>query len=141
MSSLPTLGGTRRITGRRSFTPMRPRGRKHIKTRCNSTVVKAKRNVFLPKSPRAYDDGERSEDNKAELSKDTKWKGSENGSGKREQQNAEISEALDGEGDQLYPPGTIHPGSVQGLPTAAASKDADTSLANAAELKEEEPPC
>lgn len=140
MSSLPTLGGTRRITGRRSFTPMRPRGRKHIKTRCNSTVVKGKRNVFLPKSPRAYDDGERPEDNKTELSKDTKWKGSENGSDKREQQNAEISEALDIQGDELYPPRPIHPGSVQGLPTAAASKDADTSLANAADLKEEEPP-
>jgi len=119
---------------------MRPRGRKHIKTRCNSTVVKAKRNVFLPKSPRTYDDGERSEDNKTELSKDTKWKGSENGCDKGEQQNAEISEALNSQGDQVYSPGPIHPGSVQGLPTAVASKDADTSLANAAELKEEEPP-
>jgi hypothetical protein len=121
---------------------MRPRGRKHIKTRCNSTVVKDKRNVFLPKSSRTQYDGKWSQGNKEELCKHTKWKGSENGCDKGEQQNAEISEALDIQGDQVYSPGPIHPGSIQGLPAtaASASKDADTSVANAAELKEEEPP-
>ena len=133
MSSFPTLGATRRVTGRRALTPMRSRGRKPAKTR-STGIVKKKRNVLFSKPSESRIIGERPQGDTKEQCDSEERKGSQGGSDSGKQHDTEVIKASDGKGDSCDSPRPIHPGSIQGLQAASLHELDET------ELKEEEPP-
>ena len=134
MSSFPTLGATRRVTGRRALTPMRSRGKKPAKTR-SSGIVKKKRNVLLSKSSESRIISERPQGDTKEQCDGEERKGSQGGSDPGKQQDTEVVKTPNSQGDQCDSPRAIHPGSIQGLSPSASLHELDET-----ELKEEEPP-
>lgn len=138
MNGEKTLRGkTRRIQGRRSITPIR---RKHklavMKTRSNTKVDGLP--ILQSANTLSLSERIKTQTDTKEYSLGEKRQGNEGGDSTGERQDKEVSEASLSCGYSENPEESVHPGSIQGVPSG--SPHALTQVTNETQHEEEEPP-
>lgn len=132
---------TRRFHGRRAITPIRNRkNKRYARTRSHNRVEES--NAVPVLQPADSHIGEKQEkDDKKEHSGCEKREGDKDSRDEGKREDAEKHKTPHTEGDSQHSELTVHPGSVQGLPTNTSedSENAVTASSNATHLEEEEP--
>lgn len=132
---------TRRFHGRRAITPIRNRkNKRYARTRSHTRVEESNVVPVLQRTD-SHVGEKREEDDKKEHSRCEKREGDKDGLNEGKGAHAENDEASDTQGDSQHSELTVHPGSVQGLPTntSEGSENAVSASSNATHLEEEEP--
>ena len=132
---------TRRFHGRRAITPIRNRRNKRYARTRSHTRVEESNAVSVLQRTDSHVGEKREEDDKKEHSRCEKREGDKDGLNEGKGTHAENDEAPDTQGDSQHSELTVHPGSVQGLPTntSEGSENAVSASSNATHLEEEEP--
>ncbi len=132
--TLRGLGGkTRRITGRRSVTPIKPRRKRILKTRYRKRVENG---VSIQQHTGSRSDGKWREEDEEEHSRDKEWKGIQDcGTDRKWEDSQEHQETVQC-GNTENPAKSVHPGSLQELHELSQLAVAD--ITNETELQEEE---
>ena len=132
---------TRRFHGRRAITPIRNRkNKRYARTRSHNRLEDSNGVPVLQRTD-SHVGEKREEDDKKEHSRCEKREGDKDGLNEGKGAHAEKHETSDTQGDSQHSELTVHPGSVQGLPTNTSedSENAVSASANATHLEEEEP--
>jgi len=132
---------TRRFHGRRAITPIRNRkNKRYARTRSHNRLEESNGVPVLQRTD-SHVGEKREEDDKKEHSGCEKREGDKDGLNEGKGAHAEKHETPDTERNSQHSELTVHPGSVQGLPTNTSedSENAVRASANATHLEEEEP--
>jgi hypothetical protein len=132
--TLRGLGGkTRRITGRRSVTPIKPRRKRILKTRYRKRVENG---VSIQQHAGSRGDGEWREEDEEEYCRDSEWKRNKDGGTDRKWKDTQEHKETVKCGNTENPAKSVYPGSLQELHELSELAVAD--ITNETDLQEEE---
>jgi hypothetical protein len=126
---------TRRLTGRRSITPIRSKQKKLIK-KTRGHKVERKPYVSILKHTTANSDGERKETDKSQLSDGQEREGDKDGSLEGERKDPKEHTQANESGNTENSEESIHPGPVQTVPNMSEST-ASPETSDKAEIESE----
>lgn len=132
--TLRGLGGkTRRLQGRRSVTPIKPRRKRILKTRYRKRVENG---VSIQQHSSSRSDGKRSTEGQKEQCGDCERKGDKDSRGDREREDTQEHQEANSCGNEEDSAESVYPGSLQELHELSELAVAD--ITNETELQEEE---
>lgn len=139
MNGTKTLRGlgakTRRITGRRSITPIKPRKKRVLKTRYRKRIENG---VSIQQHSGSRSDGKWPTKGQEELGGDCEWKGDKDSGDYGKWQDAEEHKEAQCGGNPKDSTESVYPGSLQELHELSELQDAVADITNETELQEEE---
>jgi len=131
--TLRALGNTtRRVQGRRSLTPIRPKKKRILKTRSGKRVENG---LPIQQFTGSRSARERCSQSKKEHSRDSQWKGNEDSGNHGKWEDSEKHQEAESLGDEKNSEQSVYPGSLQEL--HELSEHAVTEIPNETEFKEE----
>lgn len=131
LRALRVLNRTRRFHGRRAITPLRPKRKRILKTRCHTKVG----NVSIQQHTGSRSDGKWSSQDQKEHSEHQGREGNKIGGDHGKWKDSEECEELDQCGNEEDSELTVHPGSLQEVSRLPEYASSDST--NETELKGE----
>ncbi len=139
MNGTKTLRGlgqnTRRLHGRRSVTPIKPKKKRVLKTRYRKRLENG---VSIQQHSGSRSDGKWPEKGQKELCRDCEWKGNQDSGNHGKREDSEEHKEAQCVGNQKDSTESVYPGSLQELHELSELQDAVVDITNEAGLQEEE---